>query len=557
MAIAPRYDGRMRKTRDLQQTDLFDPWAFLGEKRRRLLEGSWAGVFRDHLLEQLPIGKFAEPISSGMGRPTKDLHVACGVLILQQLHDLTDAGTVEALAFNIAWHYALDIRDEGDAYLCEKTLRNYRRLVIDHELDQLLFAELTDQLIKAFNVVTDKQRLDSTAICSAMRSLTRLGVVVESISKFVRELSRVHPQLYQDVDRELIRRHVERTGEGCFADTKPSESKRRLPEAGEDLLRLFLQFEKTEAAELESFVILDRVLHEQFEVVRDDSPNDSNDDDEAAAPTLLIKEPKDIPCDNVRNPADPDSSYNKHRGQGYMVQIMETFAQDDGDDAPAPCPDLITHVAMNKMTVHDGHRLAPAIEDVRQRQVQPQQLLADTHYGSNQNMREMTEQGITLVSPAMSAKGSQQGQLTLEQFELDDQGLIIRCPAGHEPTSTGRGKEKLQARFDAATCRSCPLLSQCLVRTGLETDDSQCNESVRFQYTHERVAMRQRRLKDQTPQFKKVYRWRAGIEATMSRLKHQMHLVALRVRGWKAVGCRVMLRALGLNIHRCAAFLGR
>ena len=51
-----------------------------------------------------------------MGRPSKDLHVVIGVLLLQQLHDLSDAETVEALAFNMAWHYALDVRSEADSY---------------------------------------------------------------------------------------------------------------------------------------------------------------------------------------------------------------------------------------------------------------------------------------------------------------------------------------------------------------------------------------------------------------------------------------------------------
>ena len=37
-----------------------------------------------------------------MGRPSKDLHIVIGVLLLQQLHDLSDAATVEALAFNMA-----------------------------------------------------------------------------------------------------------------------------------------------------------------------------------------------------------------------------------------------------------------------------------------------------------------------------------------------------------------------------------------------------------------------------------------------------------------------
>lgn len=40
----------------------------------------------------------------------------------------------------------------------------------------------------------------------------------------------------------------------------------------------------------------------------------------------------------------------------------------------------------------------------------------------------------------------------------------------------------------------------------------------------------------------------------MSRLKYQMGLARLRVRGQAAVQYRVLLRALGLNIHRVAAW---
>src|SRR6476620_9678186 len=128
--------------RDHQTGHLFDPWDYRGEKRRRLLERSWAGVFRDHLLQNLPVGKLAGSFSRGLGRPTKDLHTLVGALILQQLHDMTDAATIEAVAFNIGWHYALDIRAESDAYLCERTLRNYRRLLVEEGLDQVLFRSL-------------------------------------------------------------------------------------------------------------------------------------------------------------------------------------------------------------------------------------------------------------------------------------------------------------------------------------------------------------------------------------------------------------------------------
>ena len=135
------------------------------------------------------------PLGGAHRTLTKDLHVVIGVLLLQQLHDLSDAETVEALAFNMAWRYALDVRSEADSYFCEKTLRNYRRLFIEQGLDELLFRCLTDRMVQGFSVDTSHQRMDSTALRSAMRALTRLGIVVESISKFARELERYHPGL--------------------------------------------------------------------------------------------------------------------------------------------------------------------------------------------------------------------------------------------------------------------------------------------------------------------------------------------------------------------------
>ena len=205
----------MLTIRDHQTGDLFDPWEHLGEKRRRLLDRSWAAVFREHLLNHLPVGELAARFSRELGRPTKDLHAVVGALILQQLHDTTDAATVEAVALNLAWQYALDIRAESDAYLCERTLRNYRRLLIERGLDQVLFRTLTDRLIKAIGVDTSKQRLDSTAIRSAMRGLTRLGIIVEAISKFLRELRRLHPALHGRVDPETVRKYLPGSTEPC------------------------------------------------------------------------------------------------------------------------------------------------------------------------------------------------------------------------------------------------------------------------------------------------------------------------------------------------------
>jgi DDE family transposase/transposase-like protein DUF772 len=526
--------------RDHQTRDLFDPWEHLGEKRRRLLERSWAGAFREHLLEHLPVRELIARFSRQLGRPTKDFHTVIGALILQQLHDLTDSATVEAVAFNITWHYALDIRAESDAYLCERTLRNYRRLVIDYGLDQVIFRSLTDRLIKAVGADTGKQRLDSTAIRSAMRSLTRLGILVESISKFLRELRRVHPDLHSQVDPELIRKYVDREGNGCFASTKPSESKRRLPEAAADLLVLATQFRPTAASELESFLILARVLSEQCEVVNDP----------AGVAKVRVKEPDEMTCDNLLNPADTGATYNAHRGVGYLVQVMETYCdveeEPTEDAAPLP-PDLITHVAIGPMNIHDGSALEPALADAEARGIKPEVVLADSHYGSNENLAKAKLQGVEVVSPSMPPKGSKQEKLTLEQFELDEEGRVVRCPQGHSPIMTSIGGDRIQVLFDIATCTACPLHQSCCA-------SAVGRKEPRHQYTHDRVRQRARRLRDQSEEFLDRYRWRSGIEGTMSRFKYQMRMASLRIRGRLAVGYVSFLRALGLNIHRMAAY---
>ena len=90
--------------------------------------------------------------------------------VLQQMQDLSDKETIRQLAFNTEWHYALDITEDTDEakYMSLKTLWNFRKKVIDTELDREIFNEGTGKLAKAFKVDTDKQRIDSVHIRSNM-----------------------------------------------------------------------------------------------------------------------------------------------------------------------------------------------------------------------------------------------------------------------------------------------------------------------------------------------------------------------------------------------------
>ena len=263
-----------------------------------------------------------------------------------------------------------------------------------------------------------------------------------------------------------------------------------------------------------------------------------------------MRPPRTTDCSGVISPADPDARYNKHRGTGYLVQIMETFIEDapaEGAPARPAKPDLITHVAVDPLTMHDKDALAPALDDTAQRGRQPAALLADSHYGSTTCLAQGEQRGVTVVAPVMTAKGARQGKFTLEDFELDDQGCIRRCPAGQEPVETSIAEVRLQAVFDPDVCQNCRHRDRCPAAAVGRT-------SSRFQYTHDRVHHRTRRLRETGDEFRERYRWRAGVEATMSRFKHQMGMAKLRIRGMANVTCTARLRALGLNILRTATW---
>ena len=97
-----------------KQLHIFDPWGHIGPKRRKLLEESWSGLFRKEILSELPVEVLRKHYHDNDGRPTKELSSMIGLMILQQMHDLTDEEAMEQFCFNLQWQYALDITSESE-----------------------------------------------------------------------------------------------------------------------------------------------------------------------------------------------------------------------------------------------------------------------------------------------------------------------------------------------------------------------------------------------------------------------------------------------------------
>ena len=521
--------------KDHKQGELFDPWHFLSPKRRELLDTSWPGLFKNEILPELPVSKLFPFFREDFGRPTKELYTVLGTLVCQQTFDLTDNETCDQLAFNIQWHYALNIPEESDAakYMCPKTLWNMRKILVDNEMDHFLFESITQKLAEVFKVNTDRQRIDSVHIKSNMRRLGRIGIFAKAIHKFLKNLKRHHPDLFQSVNTELVERYLPEKSLQCFSMVKPSESQQTLSSVSNDLFDLLMQFKAhPEVAGMHSYKQLSRILNEQCHVKEAEGN-----------PAVEVKPPKEIPSDSLQSPSDPDASYSGHKGQGYQVQIMETYTPSEKPATKETRLNLITHVDVQRAHESDASALIPAIESAMQNDLGPKEILADSLYNSDENRQEAEQADVEVVSPTMGRKNKT--PISLSDFEISEKEVVLSCPQSHAPVMVKKKKTRHTAAFDSSICSQCSKQGACPVKAGKKY------HYLRYNEKESRIA--KRRAYEQSDEFKDRYRWRAGAEATMSEYDRRTGAKKLRVRGFKSVRYCATLKAIGINILRAAS----
>jgi len=397
-----------------------------------------------------------------------------------------------------------------------------------------------------FNVDISKQRLDSVHIRSNMRSLGRIRIFAVTIRKFLVNLKRHHKGFFKTIDERFIDLYLTKNASGCFSMVKPSESAKTLESVSSDLFELVQIFkDNTDIISMNSYKLMERVLKEQCIITDTDNGK-----------VVTLKNPKDISSDSLQNPSDPDATYSSHKGQGYHVQIMETYTEKqkkaadgsegssegvrENDSGSVPTLNLITHVDVQTACESDANALIPAIESANERNLLPDELLTDSLYGSDENCETARELGTEVIAPTMGSQ--KEDVISLSDFTFSEKGKVISCPEGHFPVSTKYKKNRHIAAFKIDHCSNCPKRDKCPVKAGKK------HYYLRYKDKVWRIAMR--RAYEKTDEFKDKYRWRAGVEATMSEYDRKTGVKNLRVRGMEAVRFCATLKAVGINIFR-------
>jgi hypothetical protein len=267
--------------------------------------------------------------------------------------------------------------------------------------------------------------------------------------------------------------------------------------------------------------------------------------------TVRDKTGGDIIC----NPSDLDATLDGHKGSGYQVQLSETCSPDNDVQ-------LILSALPETACQSDAASLADVLDDLKEQDLLPSQMLADTAYGGDDNHCLCGKEGIDLISPT-SGKCPEDhidpNVLTAADFQVEAGerigawGLVepnprcIACPAGREPHRSfyDVATNQITILQNREVCAACPLLSKCPQRYA----NGWATVTINLKQT--RLIVRRRR--EQTEEFRSKYRVRSGIEATNSLLKRVTGLGRLRVRGRPAVFMSILLKVAGWNLMRAAS----
>ena len=594
------------------QVSLLESRFLLPPAKKARLEQSWAHFFLNRVLPLIDEEILQDSFDPENGRPNRSIRLLMGLHLLKAWNDLTDEQVLENLEFNLQWQYALGITAE-EAHVPQKTLHNHRVRLIKSEKGLAMFDAITKGLVEMDGLSVSRQRLDSTHIISDIAVLTRLGLFVETLTRYLRELKAEYPEKVASLEGALVRRYLER--EGYFSDAKRDQAHRRLPVAAQDVLYLVRRFEGDGSVNTwESFQLLVRLLAEQCDITGGEGQVNGNEE------KVNLKDPKKVSGASLQSPYDPDATYG-HKGKGYEAQVVETCVKENPYQ-------VLTHVEINGANESDQPATVPIVEKLVEKGLPPETLFADTNYGSGENIVACAVDGVALMAPvhapdapdrtdprweatadpvqpttteassdpmnedpvvsdastndiAVGPMGSSPCEaldsLAKTDFSADSVppsssesssapaavplGLdafrfnttfdkVKACPAGHAPDS----QQVLDGKVPYKATFSGSHCQGCPFADHCPTRAVAQTEDRVLNWRDSKAATATRQREQQERAFKEEYRIRSGSESTMEEFKGRHGGRDIRVRRRPRVELDVTLKAMAMNVKRAVEY---
>jgi transposase len=465
------------------------------------------------------------------------------VTILQFLEGLTDRQAAEAVRTRIDWKYllCLELNDRGFHHT---VLSEFRTRLLTHQAEGRLF-ETVLTLAQAHGLLQagGRQRSDSTHVLGAVRMLTRLEVVTETMRHALLTLASEAPAWVRaHTPSTTVERYEARASEYRL----PKSQTKRLAwaiQVGADgialLAALYADTAPPALRALPAIQTLRQVWLQNFLMC--DEQVVWRDNDNLPPAGRYISSPYDTA---VRYMTKRTTAWT-----GYKVHLTETC-----DDER---PNLITNVVTTPATVADDAVTASIHAALAARSLLPAQHIADTGFvNSELFVSSRRDYAIDLVGPTRTDnqwQAKQQAGFAAADFTIDWAQQQAVCPMGKRSNSWSPAIDKfknqvIKIKFATTDCQACPCQTQC-------THSMPPRRAITVRPQAQHQALLDGRQREQTELFTTTYAVRAGIEGTIAQGTRACDLRRSRYVGQARTHLQHLMTATAINVIRLLRWL--
>lgn len=479
------------------------------------------------------------------GKPAEAPARLAVATILQFAEGLSDRQAADAVRGRIDWKYALGL-ELTDAGFDHTVLSEFRSRLVEHQASARLLDTLVDRLReRGLLKARGRQRTDSTYVLAAVRGLTRLERVGETLRAALNALALVAPEWLRAVASPEWYPHYGHRVEQYRLPQSERARAERAAEIAADGQRLLAALDAAPAAlqavlsALPAVQVLRRVWTEQYTEKQG---------------RLVWRESEEMPApaELIHSPYDPEarrSAKGETTWVGYKVHLTETCEPDQ--------PRLILHAETTPATTPDDNMLDRVHTRLRERDLLPAEHLVDSGYtDADLLLRTPREYGVTVLGPVAddgSWQARTEGAFDQSRFHMDWEHGVATCPRGKTSISMGRRMhpkqgERWEVRFSRRDCTPCPFRAQCTrSRVGARL--------LNLMPREQREALQSARQRQDTADFRERYAARAGIEGTVSQAVRRCGLRRCRYIGHAKTHLQHVLTATAINAVRAAEWL--
>lgn len=476
------------------------------------------------------------------------------VSIMQYAENLTDRQAADAVRGRIDWKYALglEISDAGFDY---SVLSEFRARLVEGGAEQRVLERMLEVyrergLLKA----RGRQRTDTTHVLGAVRDMNRLELVGETLRHVLEALAVVAPEWLQSwVPADWQDRYAARMDD--YRLPKGQSEREQLAETiGRDGYELLRRVYESGSAginvsagapgwswlrQLPAVEVMRRIWIQHYGWQDD---------------RVYWRKSGDLPpgADIICSPYDLEVRYSSKRNfhwVGYKVGLTETCDEDS--------PNLIVHVTTTPATTADDTLMTSVHAALADKDLLPTEHYVDAGFVNAETLvSSQTEHGVEVIGPARPDTTWQARQargFDVSAFEIDWPAQLSTCPQGKtsrswSPSHDAFGKEAIHIQFARQDCLACPDRLPC-------THSQQAARTLHLRSQDSHLALQARRQYQTTPDFKRRYARRAGIEGCIAQGLAVADLRQARYIGLAKTRLQHVLTAAALNIGRAVRWL--